>query len=315
MIIFLYGQDSYRARQKLNEIVGQYKKIHKSGLNLRYIDFSEKNSNDFFSDFRDGMRQASMFQEKKLIIVLNSFSDTGFKEMFLKQKKDFQDLKDVIVFYQDDKIDKRDGLYKYLKKSAQCQEFEFLSGVRLRNWVKKEFEKYNTDIDQIALNKLVEYVGSDLWTLSNEINKLASFKNKEQVVVSDIELLVKSKIETDIFKTIDAIADKNKKQALQLIHKHIENGDSPLYLLSMINYQFRNLLIIKDLIQRGKPYNVIIKKSKLHPFVVKKSHYQCDKFDFLDLKKIYQKIFEVDLDVKTGKVDPNMALDLLIAEI
>ena len=127
--------------------------------------------------------------------------------------------------------------------------------------------------------------------------------------------MVRSKIETDIFKTIDAIAEKNKKRALELLHKHLEKGDSPLYLLSMINYQFRNLLIVKDFIERCKPYNIILRKSGLHPFVVKKSYYQSQKFSFQELKKIYRKVFQIDLNIKTGRIESEMALDLLIAEI
>jgi len=165
------------------------------------------------------------------------------------------------------------------------------------------------------LEKLIEYIGNDLWQMSNEIKKLASFKNNKTLRIEDIELLVRSKIETDIFKTIDAIAEKNKKQALNLFHKHLEKGDSPLYLLSMINYQFRNLLIVKDLIEKHKPYDVILKKSGLHPFVVKKSYYQSQRFTFQELKKIFQKIFKADLDIKTGRIQPEIALDLLIAEI
>jgi len=316
MIIFLYGEDTYRTRQKIREIIERYKKVHKSGLNLKYLDFSKKESGDVsFLNFQDEIRQTSMFQEKKLIIITNSFLDAGFKEVFLEQKKDFEKSKDIVVFYEDGKVDKRDSLYKFLKKSAKCQEFELLGGLKLRNWIKKEFEEYKAEIEAGALEKLIEYVGNDLWSLSNEIKKLVNFKAGSQIKIQDIELLIRSKIETDIFKTIDAIAQKNKKKALKLLHKHLAKGDSPLYLLSMINYQFRNLLIIKDLIERQKPYNIIIKKSGLHPFVAKKNYFQSQQFTFLKLKKIYQRIFQVDLDIKTGRIEPETALDLLITEI
>ena len=141
------------------------------------------------------------------------------------------------------------------------------------------------------------------------------FANARVIEVKDVELLVKPKIETDIFKTIDAIASKNKKQALELLHKHLEKGDSPLYLLTMINFQFRNLLIIKDLIRKGRPFYTFQKATSLHPYVVKKSYSQTQRFTIEELKKIYLKIFQVDLAVKTGKAEPETALDLLIAEI
>ena len=43
-----------------------YKKVHKSGLNLIYIDASEKDFRDFYSNLKIN----SMFAEKKLIICL-----------------------------------------------------------------------------------------------------------------------------------------------------------------------------------------------------------------------------------------------------
>ena len=162
---------------------------------------------------------------------------------------------------------------------------------------------------------MVSFVGNDLWQLSNEVKKLVNYKPKDKIELKDVEFLVRPKIETDIFKTIDAIAQKNKKRAITLIHKHLEKGDNPLYLLSMINFQFRNLLIIKDLIEKHKPYPVILKISKLHPFVVKKNWQLANQFTLNDLKKIYQKIFQIDLSIKTGKLKPEIALDLFIMEI
>lgn len=307
MIIFLYGEDTYRMKEKMKEIIERYKKIHKSGLNLKYF--------DYFEDLKDGMKQISMFKEKKLAIINNLFSKIEFKEKFLEKGKNFTKSEDIILIYQEGEIDKNDSFFKFLKKNAKCQEFRLLRGLKLKNWAKKEFENYKVTIRPAALDKLIEYVGNNLWQMSNEIKKLASYKNKQEIKEEDVELQVRPKIETAIFKTIDAIPQKNKKLAINLIHKHIEKGDSPLYLLSMINYQFRNLLIIKDLIERHKPYNVILKKSGLHPFVVRKSYSQCQKFTFQELKKIYQKIFQVDLDIKTGRIKPEIALDMLIAEL
>jgi len=315
MIIFLYGQDSYRAREKLNEIIKQYKKTHKSGLNLKYLDFSKDSlGNEIFSDLKNSIRQTSMFKEKKLQIVINPLSNSVFKEEFLKEAKDFLNSNEVFVFYQDGKIDERDSLFKFLKKQAKCQEFQLFEGQKLKNWIKKEFDKYNTEMNDEVINKLIEYIGSDLWRMNNEIRKLVSFK-KNKVSLKDIDLLVRSKIETDIFKTIDAISQKDKKQALKLLHKHLERGDSPLYVLSMINFQFRNLLIVKDLIEKRNTYNGVVKKSGLHSFVAKKSYFQSQGFTFEELKKIYRKIFQADLDIKTGKIEPETALDLLIAQI
>ena len=85
MLIFLYGPDSYRINRKLNEIIEQYQKIHKSGLNLRYFDLSDKDM--VFQDFSDEFQQKSMFKEKKLIVLKNAFSHPGFQDEFLSEIK------------------------------------------------------------------------------------------------------------------------------------------------------------------------------------------------------------------------------------
>ncbi len=310
MIIFLYGEDSYRSRQKLNEIIEHYKSIHKSGINLKYFEGKDLN----FEDLKEEFRQTSMFDEKKLLVVNDVFSNGDFKEKFLKNQKEILDSKEVILFYEEG-TPKEEQFLKFLKLKADCQEFKPLKGESLKIWLKKEFADYRADISPEAQELLIDFVGNDIWQLSNEIKKLVSFKSKKSITPEDVGLLVKSKIESDIFKTVDAIAQRNKKQAIFLIHKHLETGDSPHYLLSMINFQFRNLLIIKDLIEKNQPYYAILKISKLHPFVVRKSYQEANKFTFPELKKIYQKIFQVDLAIKTGRVSPEAALDLFLAGI
>ena len=319
MIYFIYGEDFYRAKEKLKEIIEQYKTKHKSGLNLIQINAKEKS----FENLLDSFKIASMFDEKKLIIIKDVFLNKKFEEDFLKEIKILKDSKDVIVVFSaqggpasgGEKVDQRNKLFKALIKFAKCQEFNFLDNRGLKIWFNKELVKYKLKIEPLAEAMLLSYVGNDLWQLKNEIKKLADFKQSGIIKKEDVALHVRPKIESDIFKTIDSLSLKDKKQAMNLLYKHIENGDNPLYLLSMIGYQFRNLLIIKELQEAKKTYETIVKKSGLHPFVVKKSYYLCNQFTFLQLKKIYRKIFQIDLEIKTGKIDAETALDLLVAEI
>lgn len=318
MIIFLYGQDTYRLTQKLREIIEEYKKIHKSGLNLRLFDFSSSAGELSFQDFKDAFQQRSMFKEKRLMVLTYVFSNKDLKQSLVKDIKNLADSEDVVVISEKNKILANDPLFKILKKKATCQEFKPLNGESLENWAKKEIEQYKVKIEPEALQQIIDFIGNDLWRFSNEIKKLVNYKGKNSNLIitkQDIELLVRPKIEPDIFQTINFLASKNKKQALSLLKKHLEKGDNPLYLLSMISFQFRNLLMIRELIDKNRPYFLISKETKLHPYIVKKSHAQAQRFSLSELKKIYQKIFEVDLNIKTGKLEPETALELLITQI
>ncbi len=320
MIIFLCGQDTYRSKQKLNEIAEHYQKIHKSGLSL--ICFEKEDLN--FQDFKNVLDSSSIFKEKKLIILKEIFSNPTFKEEFLKEKESLAKTGDIILIYEKKTIQAKDSLFRFLKKNSELQEFEFLEGEQLKDWIKKEFLKYKTRIEPQALEKLIEFVGNDLWQMANEIKKLVSYKSGQKIKKEEVELLVRPKIETDIFKTVDAIASKNKKRALELLRAHLRKGDHPLYLLSMINFQFRNLLMVRSHQLRAKEISprlsyranmLISERLGIHPYIVIKTIQQARKFNLEELKRIYQKIFQLDLDIKRGKINSEVALDLLIAEI
>lgn len=312
MIIFIYGQDTFRSRQKLKEIIDHYREIHKSGLNLNYFDLKESN----FEAFSDEIKTNSMFSEKKLFVLKNANANKDFKNSFLKNQKMFADLKDVILFYEEGDSD--DKFSKVLKEMGKSQEYSLLGGEKLKNWIQKELKKYQAKISPEGLQELADSVGSDLWQMNNEIKKLASYKAGLLIGKEDVNILVKPKIESDIFKTIDALALKDKKRAFQLLKAHLEKGDSPLYLLSMINFQFRNLILVKSCQSRNQfPGNYIdlAKKLGIHPYVARKTTMQASRFSFEELKKIYKIIFQTDLSIKTGKLLPEAALELFVAAI
>lgn len=318
MFIFIYGADTYRSQQKLKEIIDSYKEIRRGGLNLEYLDSSKLD----FQEFKNRIQQVSIFNEKKLIILLNQpFANIELKQKLLEEEKKYNFLtkiassSDIVLFYEKGEVSKKDPFFIFLKQHSKSQEFQLLTGQKLKKWIEDSLKIQQSKIEPRAIQLLIDFVGNDLWRLSNEIKKLISYQKDELIKVDDVLLLVKPKIDLNIFNTIDAIAIKDKKMALNLLHSHIEKGDSLPYLFSMIVYQFRNLLIIKDLIESGRPNHLLLKETKLHPYVVQKTYKQAQRFTFLELSKIYQKILQIDTNIKTGKIDPEIALDLLVAEI
>lgn len=311
MIIFLYGADSFRSKQKLDEIIGHYKSSGKSGLNLILFDASAADFGDFYNQFK----VSPMFAEKKLIIVRHAFDNKAFQEDFAGHLKTLEQLPDVIVIYEGREIDQRLKLFKALTKECKVQEFKLMEARQVKAWVRAEFERQKARANLDAIDLLAAYVGNDGWRMANEIKKLIEYKNGNTIRADDVKNMVKSNIDADIFKTIDALAVKDKKQALELIYRHLDAGDEPLHLLSMLAYQFRTMLVIKELAEKGLMYNSIVQKSGFHPFVVKKNYFACRHFSLAELKKIYHAIFEVDSAIKTGKIEPETALVTLVAEI
>lgn len=319
MFIVLYGSEPFLAEQKLKEIVENYKKTQKSGLSLSIF-----KSEDFdFNDFKSALETVSMFDEKKLMIFKNFFieeADKAKKILDFAKKADAQDSKDIImVFFESGQPKATKEFKELLKKPNLSQEFSKIEGAKLNSWIQKEFDKLGAKIETRAVLALIQATGNDLYRLKNEIDKLAAYlpaqAGKKLITEKDVAEMVASDFRSDIFAVIDAIAKKNKKLSFKILNDHIEHGESEIYLLTMIIYQFRNLIKIKSLINKLLSEAELAKKTGLHPFVIKKILSISRQFSFEELKNIYQKLFDIDLKIKTGEIDPRMALNMFVAEL
>jgi len=309
MVFFLYGEDSFRSLEKLKEIVEKYKEKNRA-LNLFYIDLEQKG----FEEFRDQLRSRSIFNEKKLIVLRGAFSNKTFKNKLLKNK-DVLKTKDLIIFHVRGKVAKKDKLFKLLNKH-KAQEFKRLKRAALKKWTKKLAKRHFSKIEEQALALLLKRAGSNLWKINSQLSKIANWKgasSKKQLVITkqDVEKMTRPRLEKDIFKTIEAVAYKKKGKALSLLKNHIKEGDSPLYLLSMISWQFTRLIAVKEKEEKGEnPYDL-----SWHPYVIKKSRPLANKFDLKTLKKIHNRILDIDVKIKTGRIEPELGLELLLSEI
>jgi len=305
MVIFLYGSDTYRLSRKVGQIIEEYKK-QKSRLEFSVIDAVAGDAKGFLA----GLRQVSLFQEKKFFVVKDPITNKEFKEMLVDNIDNVVKSGHNIVFCQEGKVLKNDRLLSAFKKCAEIQEFAVLEGAKLSAWVTKEFRALGGLAGGPVADALAGRIGGDLWRMENEIQKLVYRWPGKEITVADIEREVDPEIGTNIFKTIDAVAARDKKQALRLIKEHVDKGDHPLYLLAMIVGQFKNILLVKsDGADSGAA------RLGINPYVFGKTVPQARRFELDELKNIYRKICQTDLDIKTGKIGAEIGLDLLIAQL
>ena len=143
---------------------------------------------------------------------------------------------------------------------------------------------------------------------------MAIFSQEKNILRKDIENFVKVKPELDVFKMIEFLGKKNKKEGLFSLINLYQNGYSFSQLLSIIAFQFRTLILIKEAL-RKKELFLLEKNLKIHPFVIKKGLKLIPNFTLEELKKIYQEIFSIEQKIKTGEIPPLLALEILIAKV
>lgn len=338
MIYLIHGADSFRAREKLNELISEFKKKRQNAANLDIFD-----ADSLEKDFNAGKVKAAgqtlgFLSPARMIVVKNLFSEKG-----AEAKKEIADFviemdkkkREVdFVFFEKLEIGKKGSAggkeWSALAKNGTVLLFNPLSLAEARKWVLAKLKKEEIKITPGALDKLILYGGDDLWRLSSEIEKLALLKlggkardNTERQAVDeeDIEAMVKSDFSTSIFTTMDALARRDKKTALKLLAGHLEKGEAPIYLFSMFAYQISNLIKVKDIIVReslsGKSASAeeISRALKMHPFVVKKIMPYAAKFTLEYLKKVYKRMLRLDFSIKKGRLDAEAALEMIVIEV
>ena len=345
MIIFFYGEDDFRSSHKIKELKEKFlTEIDKSGNSLHVLD----GASTTLKEINERAGAQSLLSSKNMVVVQNIFLNKK-KELvvevleFLKEKENSSN---IIIFREDKlKINKKGNVVKidskgvekallkkekelaeFLKKQKFTQEFKRFNNVELANWIKKEIEFRGSSITPRAVSSLMGLLGNDLWQIDKEINKLINYKNgkvarlteggKEECIdILEVEDLVKGSFDENIFALTDAISAKNKSVATKLLEEQYLAGLSDSHLLSMIVRQIKILFQIRNALDNGLNSRQIISSLHLHPFIVQKGINQARNFTLENLKKILNKLIEIDYNMKTGKAEVRLLLNLLISKI
>lgn len=200
-------------------------------------------------------------------------------------------------------------------KQAYVRAFEVPRRGAVSRWITRRVEAKGGKIQSGAVMALAAYGGEDLRLLDQEIEKLLTYVGNRPITEADVRRLVPAATESDIFAMVDALGQRNRQQALIRLHELLEAGEPPTYLLYMITRQFRIITQVKELVGKGARLPAIQSRLGLHPFVAEKALAQARNFSLSQLNTIYGKILETDEAIKTGRLEPELALDLLVAEL
>jgi len=141
-------------------------------------------------------------------------------------------------------------------------------------------------------------------------------KQTEQTVFAcfHVRLLSAEVQEARVFDLTDALAQRNRMLALNLLHDLLADGLHPLALLPTITSQVRSLLLVKELAATGLRAGQIASAIGSPPFVVEKSMRNIGKFTMVQLENTYRRLLDTDAALKRSRLTPEMALDLLLVQ-
>ena len=327
MLYVLVGEDDFSIRQALEEI--------KKGVGDETILAANTTVLDgqvTLDQLRSACEAVPFLAEKRLVIVeglLRRFESKnksgGKKARLADQANDYQALADyvsqipdfTILVLVDGKIDTRNPLLRALSSTgAEVKASPPLRGEKLRQWIVRRVKGVGGTASPKAVELLVRFVGSDLWIMANEIDKLVLYAAGRCIEEEDVRAVVSYAQEASVFAMVDAILEYRSGAAEKMLEQLMQQGAAPAYLLVMLARQARILVQVKELNSQGKHRVEIQRKLDLaSDFVLDKALEQAGRYSMARLKELYHQLLEADLSIKTGKYDGELALNILIAEL
>jgi DNA polymerase-3 subunit delta len=221
----------------------------------------------------------------------------------------------VLVVLVDEVLESTNPLVKAAEKHGKVIQSTQPKGAALENWIGKRAKSIDVKITPEATALLANFIGNQLRLLANELDKLATYVGKGGTInVEDVRQLSAQVQEARIFDLTDALAQRNRKQALNILHDLLADGEPPLKLISTITSQVRSLLLVKELAQKGMRSAQIASTLSMAPFIVDKSLRQVKNFSAAQLEGTYRQLLATDAALKRSRLTPEMALDLLVVK-
>ena len=215
----------------------------------------------------------------------------------------------------DGAISDSNPLLRLLRPICHAQALAAPSGAGLARWIKETAQGKGSGISPAAVSRLSDLVGSDLWTLDQEIEKLSLYASGRAIDERDVEELVPQVREANIFAAVDALIEGRAGVALRLLHQLMQDGRDVSYIIAMTERQLRLLALARDYMDRGTPQRDLGSRLGVSSqFVLRKTIEQAQRVTQQEIAKQYRKLLEADLAVKQGKLEPSLALEVLAAE-
>lgn len=223
---------------------------------------------------------------------------------------------ETVMVFLEDGIDKRSRLYKAVKAKGRAVEFARQDERTITRWVLGILKREKKRIKQETLDFFLASVGDDMENIRSELEKLCTYTlGREEITKKDVEEVCSTLVVNKIFDMIDAVAEKKQKAALELYYDLLTLREAPLKILALLGRQLNRLLAVKELRAAGYSQDEIAKKLDLKSFIVKISVRQSNAFAAEELKESLKMCVAYEEAVKTGKLDPQLSVELLLIRL
>lgn len=306
-IYLLHGSENY------------LKKLYVDKLKNALIDKEDTMNYSYYegkgiqvSDIIEVSETLPFFSERRVLVIENSG--------FFKTQSDLADYVKKIpetscLLFLETEIDKRNRLYKTVKEIGTISEMNGMDEKNIKLWIASILQKDHKKITEDTVLYLLNKTGMDMENISNELEKLICYVyDRDVITIKDIDEISTTQISSKIFLMIDYIAGKKQDEALELYYDLLALKEKPMTILYLITRHYNHLIQVKALYELGHNHINISQKTGLPSFAIGKYIGQGHNLTISKLKDVVQMCIDMEEQVKTGRMNEKIGLELLIVK-
>ena len=309
-IYFLMGEESYYI-DKISDFIEE-----------TVLDEAEKGFNQQVMYGRDATiedivgaaKRYPMMAERQVLIVKEAQDLSRNIEKLVSYAENPQPTTVLVLNYKYKKLDKRKKLYKVIAKSGLIFESKKLYENQVSDWIRRVLSGKKYQVEPKAAQMLVEFLGTNLSKISNELDKLMLILPEGTIInPTHIEENIGISKDYNNFELRKAVGEKNVVKANRIIAYFAENPkNNPLVMtISLLNSFFTQLLLFHSLDDRSK--NSVAKMLGVNPFFVDEYFLAARNYP---MRKVAQVIASLrDADIKSKGVGANQTNEDVLKEL
>lgn len=305
-VYLLYGEEAYLKRSykiQLKEALIRpddtmnYHYFEGKGINPKeIIDLAE--TMPFFANFR-------------FILIENSGFFKNSCEELATYIKEIPET--CVILFVENEVDRRGKLFKAVKQFGYPTELNKQPEKKLIVWILSLLKKEGKKITEANMQLFLSKTGTDMELITKELEKLICYIYPREIITSeDIETICCEQTTGKIFDMMTAISEKQQKKALELYYDLLLLKEPPMRILFLLARQFNLLMQVKELSASHCDNTTISKRTGLQTFLVGKYQNQAKPFSISVLRKAVQDCVETEEAIKTGRIDDQLGVELLL---
>lgn len=327
VVYLLHGEDEFSIAQEVSKLEARLGDATTASLNTTRLEGRTLS----LAELENTVRALPFLTSRRLVVVLNPLArlenNPDLQEKFkllLDQVPETTALllvENRTMVGEKKKSGSKASSHWLLDWAEQARERVYVrhyptpKGRDLQHWIQAQARQAGGQFSPSAAAMLSGLVGDDTRLAHQEINKLVAYVNyRRQVEPEDVEAVTALAGQVNIFMLVDALGMGDGRKAMSALHRLLEEQDAQS-IFGMVVRQFRLILLAKEVLENGGADGNVSKALNLHPFVAQKISTQAQRFSLDNLEVIYRRLLEIDEAIKTGQVEPEVALDAFVAGI